>query len=254
MGRSARRFFQASCLVVSIAWLLAPVASLIINRQPRARHEAVVPLRRLRTLPLPRPWLQVRAASCSGQRLAVSDGLRAYSWNGTWQGPMAHCDGAPVASVGLSGERLYAGGEDRMLWPLQRCPQRHSEFEAIALDQLQGLALWNGELVMLEPHGDAWQVAGALPQPPKCLEAASNLAQLDSLKATRAISSLRRSSSHLCLASLASFGHFGADFEPNQGMTGDRWASTATRQWPSQLKESSSSTAFHKENGTAMAG
>ena len=140
MGQSARRFFQASSAVVSIAWLLAPITSAIINAQPSEARETLASLNQTRlaihleneghrniafanppkesikflkqlySFKMPRSWFFTAFASCTSSSdlsadFGVSDGLRAFTsrspGNALWKGPIS-CDGTAVAAIALS--------------------------------------------------------------------------------------------------------------------------------------------------------
>jgi len=191
MGQSARRFFQASSAVVGVAWLLAPITSAIINSQPSHASEtqATPPIRgrdclqidKLFDVKLPRSWFAPTSASCStdAKNIAVTDGIRAFvtgpniSEMVRWQEPQSFCEGTAVTAVALSskGEVFVARENDCHLWPADTECKRspldapQAQLQSAALDGAQGIAVWRGRIVMLEPSGRSWAMAGALPMP-----------------------------------------------------------------------------------------
>ena len=124
MGESARRFFQASAALVSIAWLVAPLTSLVVNlghpdMQADSSSNETADLNgddsqrlsvvQISEIDLPRPWVVPVSASCAndGMQLIMTDGVRAFwsaanSTNSTWLGPLASCSGAPISAVALT--------------------------------------------------------------------------------------------------------------------------------------------------------
>ena len=118
MGESARRFFQASAALVSVAWLVAPMTSLVVNLSqpdvttPEADMDPgfFLSVMKISETALPRSWMIPSSASCTpdAQQLIVSDGVRAY-WsrmNETgygWLGPSLSCSGAFISAVAFSG-------------------------------------------------------------------------------------------------------------------------------------------------------
>jgi len=155
-GDKARHYFNASVVVIGIAWIAAvgvcclhcsefqkqatsraiaseiEVASASDAMKLRSTHRpeaSSAPGRLARTrspMTLPRPWFLPASISCSadGQRLALADGVRAYVMqpNGSqWLGPLSSCGSRSVAVAFDADERVIAapahGGAPETLFP-----------------------------------------------------------------------------------------------------------------------------------------